>query len=307
VSQTAATAEPRTTAPARLRRRRPWRLVAATLEGFLARFPTADRLAADPVRLAHVPSAPEDREIAALVASCLAFGRAASIIAKAEAALATLGPRPAEAARRLQDGEVPPGLRAWRHRWIAGRDLAWLLAGAGRVLREQGSLRAAFAADLAASPTGGDLLEPMARFARRFRPDDPDAWHDGPPSPSARYLLPVPNGTAAAKRLCLFLRWMGRRADGVDLGLWPEVPAERLTIPLDTHVARIGVYLGLTARRTAGWATAREITESLRRLDPADPTRFDFALSHLGIMGGCPRRRRPRACAACDLAAACRL
>jgi hypothetical protein len=32
---------------------------------------------------------------------------------------------------------------------------------------------------------------------------------------------------------------------------------------------------------------AAEITDGLRRLDPADPVRCDFALCHLGMMGGC--------------------
>ena len=99
----------------------------------------------------------------------------------------------------------------------------------------------------------------------------------------------------------------GRPTDGIDLGLWTELGAERLTVALDTHVARIGRYIGLTERRSPGWAMARDVTDSLRRIDPQDPTRFDFALSHLGIMGACPRRRSASACARCDLLRVCRL
>jgi uncharacterized protein (TIGR02757 family) len=293
--------------PSALRRRRPWTVVGATLADFGARFPAAERLSADPVRLVHAYSRDEDREVAALVASSLAFGRVGSLVAKAGAALEALGPSPSATARRLRPGEIPPGLARWKHRWVSARDLAWLVAAAGRVQREHGSLGAAFSAAVAASPPSPHLLEPMARFAALLRPEPEQAWHGGPPGPGARYLVPVPDGRSAAKRLCLLLRWMVRPADGVDLGLWPDVDPARLTVPVDTHVARIGGYLGLTDRLTADWRAARDITESLRRFDPKDPTRHDFALAHLGIMGACPRRRDVRRCAACDLVPACRL
>jgi len=99
------------------------------------------------------------------------------------------------------------------------------------------------------------------------------------------YLLPSPASGSACKRLNLFLRWMVRRGDHLDLGLWPEVSPRQLVIPLDVHVARIARRLGLTARRTDDWNTAEEITDRLRIYDPEDPVKYDFALSHIGMMG----------------------
>lgn len=269
------------------------------LRTFEARFPVTDRVAADPVALVHAHAERSDREVVALLASSLAFGRAASLVAKIGAVLAELGSSPGG---RVADGRLPD-LRGWSHRWIRGGDVRWLLSAAGACLREHGSLEAAFAAGDDGS--GDDLLAPMRAFALRLR--EAAGRPERTLTRGQRYLLPVPNGRSAAKRACLFLRWMARPADGVDLGLWPSVGTRRLTIPVDTHVARIGRYLGLTERATAGWAMAREITASLARFDATDPTRFDFALSHLGIMGGCPRRRRAATCARCDLVAACRL
>jgi uncharacterized protein (TIGR02757 family) len=291
-----------------LRRRRPWARIAATLEAFGAGFPRQDRLRADPVHLAHAYGAPIDQEVAALVASALALGRAASLVAKARAALEPLGAHPADAVSRLRTGEVPRHLERWVHRWFHGRELAWFLACVGAALREHGSLGGAFRAGMTGSPASPHLLVEMQRFARLLRGIDPAPWLGrGGLTRGAAGLLPIPDGHSAAKRLCLYLRWMVRPDDGVDLGLWPDVGAHRLTVPLDTHVARIGRYVGLTRRRTPGWAMAREITQNLARLDPGDPTRHDFALSHLGIMGGCPRRRDPRTCAACDLLPICGL
>jgi endonuclease III len=99
---------------------------------------------------------------------------------------------------------------------------------------------------------------------------------------------------------------MIRGPDGVDLGLWKGVPASALVVPLDTHVHRVGRALGLTARRDASWRTAEELTASLRRIDPTDPVRYDFALCHLGMSGLCPSRRDPARCAACPLRGSCR-
>ncbi|HYG66816.1 MAG TPA: DUF2400 family protein, partial [Anaeromyxobacteraceae bacterium] len=79
-----------------------------------------------------------------------------------------------------------------------------------------------------------------------------------------------------------------------------------LVVPLDTHLFRIARHLGLTARRDASWRTAEEITAGLRRLDPRDPVRYDFALCHLGMSGACPVRRDPARCRACPLRPVCR-
>jgi len=113
-----------------------------------------------------------------------------------------------------------------------------------------------------------------------------------------RHLLPSPAGGGSCKRLNLFLRWMVRDQD-IDFGLWKEVDKNRIVIPLDTHVARISRCLGLTERKSNDWKTAAEITESLKLYAPADPLRYDFVLSHLGISGSC--RADESACITCRL------
>ncbi|HET8732361.1 MAG TPA: DUF2400 family protein, partial [Anaeromyxobacteraceae bacterium] len=120
-----------------------------------------------------------------------------------------------------------------------------------------------------------------------------------------RHLCPDPAAGGAAKRWNLYLRWMVRRPDGVDLGIWRAIPPSALVVPLDTHVARVARRLGLTRRRDLSWRTAEEVTAALRLADPDDPVRFDFALCHLGMSGGCPPRRDPDRCAACRLSGEC--
>lgn len=100
-----------------------------------------------------------------------------------------------------------------------------------------------------------------------------------------KHLSSIERG-AACKRLCMFLRWMVRRdARGVDFGLWRRIPASALFIPLDVHAAATGRLLGLFARRQNDWRAVEELTEALRRYDPADPVRFDFALFGAGMEG----------------------
>jgi uncharacterized protein (TIGR02757 family) len=116
----------------------------------------------------------------------------------------------------------------------------------------------------------------------------------------------------------MFLRWMGRR-DGLDPGLWSEGGAlaatlpegrflrpDQLIIPLDTHTGRISQYLELTRRKSLNWLAAVEVTEALKLCDPADPVRYDFAMSRLGILDLCQKRFRMEICRNCELLQVCK-
>lgn len=258
----------------------------------------AARVASDPVSLVRRYDDPRDREVAGLVAAGLAFGGVATVLRSASAVLDLLGPRPAEGLRRR---DLERRLSGFRHRWVAGRDVALLLRAVADVLATEGSLEACFLAG--GVPDRGGMGAAIDSFSRRLK-----ARAGAAPAPRGfDYLLPEPGRGGAAKRLCLFLRWMARPEDGVDLGVWTGLPPSALVIPLDTHVLRIARYVGLTARRTSGWRTALDVTESLAALRPEDPVRYDFAIAQLGISRGCLHRRVPERCGACALDAICRL
>jgi uncharacterized protein (TIGR02757 family) len=97
---------------------------------------------------------------------------------------------------------------------------------------------------------------------------------------------------------------MVRPADGIDLGLW-DVPASALMIPVDVHVHRLARNLGLTKRSSPSFEVAREITDVLRRFDPADPVKYDFPLCHLGMLQACPSRRDAARCEGCGVKPVC--
>lgn len=251
---------------------------------------------------------PGDREVAGLFAAALAYGRADVFKPQLEAVVARMGPSPARFCQAFAADPRPDAFAGFRYRFNRPEDVAALAAATGHVRRLHGSLGARFAALLREERAAPDPLRAaLARFARELRDAEPAARALGRRGPRGLlHLLPDAGGAGACKRWNLYLRWMVRGPDAVDLGVWTGVPRSLLVVPLDTHVARVARNLGLTARRDMTWRTAAEITASLRRLDPDDPVRFDFALCHLGMSGACPPRRDPARCAACRLGAGCR-
>jgi uncharacterized protein (TIGR02757 family) len=104
----------------------------------------------------------------------------------------------------------------------------------------------------------------------------------GDVSSGIKFMFPDPESGSACKRMNLFLRWMVRE-DELDFGLWKGMRADQLIIPVDTHIARIAQKLKLTRRKNISWHMAEEITENLKRFDPNDPVKYDFALCHIGM------------------------
>jgi uncharacterized protein (TIGR02757 family) len=251
-------------------------------------YETFDRVdsATDPVHLVRRYRAPRDREIVGFCAAALAFGRVASVIHSVESLLAVLGPAPATFVARFEPARDRARLEPLVHRWIRGRDLVALLLVLRRMLQESGSLEAFFLEG--DDPSAPDVSAGLDAFCRRaLETDLREAYGRRlPPRPGVCYFFPRPSSGSACKRLNLFLRWMVR-SDAIDLGVWTRVSPSRLVVPLDTHVIRLGRCLRLTRYATPGWKMAADITASLRRLDPADPVRYDFSLCHVGMMNAC--------------------
>jgi uncharacterized protein (TIGR02757 family) len=272
----------------------------------------ARHLTPDPLEIVRrFLHAPADAEIVGFLAAGLAYGRVTQILASTENLLDRFGTSPAVFIRDFEPKRDATRLRGWYHRFHGPRDMTLLLAILSRALREHGTLEAAFAAG--DDPAAPDIAPGLAAFcaARLATPDLPAgpgvrAGRLAPRAP-VRYFFASPADGSACKRLNLWLRWMVRPADGLDLGAWRSVNPARLVIPLDTHVARIARYVGLTDRKAADWRTARDITTRLARFDPADPVKYDFAICRLGILDRCPKRRDPVRCAACLLAPVCTL
>ena len=239
----------------------------------------------DPIQIVRRYERLADREVVAFVASGLAFGRVASVVASVEAVCRVLGPAPAAFVRQFDPRRDAEPLRPLVHRWTRGADLVALLWVIRSILDAHGSIERCFASgnDPAAADVG-PAIEAFAALARSV--DLRPAYGRVPRPPGVFYFFSRPSTGSACKRMNLFLRWMVR-SDAVDPGGWTSVPSRQLVVPLDTHTIRTGRCLRLTRRASPGWKMAADITASLRRLDPEDPVRYDFALCHLSMMGAC--------------------
>ena len=266
---------------------------------------SVQHLGNDPVSFCHRYSDPADREIAAVVASSFAYGSVVIILRTLEAIFTELGPSPRN---YVEHFDVRAGLRTFsgfKHRFNDGRDLCALLWGMRQMVAQEGSIQSFFLRGH--NPADDDVSNSLNSYtAAVLALDYSDVFGGGsiPPDSYFPFLFPAPASGSACKRLCMFLRWMVRPADGIDLGLWGGISPAQLIIPVDTHISRISRYLGLTCRKAGDWRMAREITAALRSFDPNDPVKYDFSLAHLGISDGCDGKD-PGRCTSCPIVGIC--
>jgi uncharacterized protein (TIGR02757 family) len=278
-------------------------LLKPTLDRLYADFNDPDS-AADPLHLVRRFEHPDDREIVGFCAAALAFGRVGSVLQSIERLLTIFGPRPTEYVRAFDPRRDTAQFRGFGHRWTRGTDgaaLIWLLR---QILERSGSIEAFFAEGY--DPSAEDVGAAIEDFSVRALALDLRSIYGRTTAgrPGVCFFFPRPSGGSGCKRLNLFLRWMVRR-DALDLGVWSRISPSSLVIPLDTHVVRVARCLRLTRYRSPGWAMARDITASLRRIDARDPVKYDFALCHLGMMNVCGFNRRPKS-SSCPLRDVCR-
>lgn len=277
--------------------------LAERLEALQRGMDLEERLAADPVAFPRRYSDKADVEVAAVIASSLAYGRVAGFRVALEQVFAWLDAQggPAAAVAAAAPGRAVP-LQGLVYRFTRGRDIALLVAALRRVIEAHGTVEGA----VPRGADGGAAAEALVGALVQAAAEEAPAYGVVGELPRGlRYLLPRPSGGSTCKRWMMALRWLVRPADGIDLGIWTRVQPRDLVIPVDTHVHRVAGFLGLTRRRTATWATAQEITASLRTLDPTDPVRYDFALAHLGISGACRGARHTTVCPGCPLDPVC--
>ena len=225
----------------------------------------------DPLEFLHQYNDMREREIVGLIAASLAYGRVKQILHSVSIVLKIMGPSPVHYIKAADRGRLFKDFSRFRHRFAGGDQLAALLMGIKHLIISYGSLYDCFLTGLKKADT--TTLSALTFFVRNLT-------NTGNRSPG--HLVPLPERGSACKRLNLFVRWMVRK-DAVDPGGWQAVPASKLIVPLDVHMHRVGLGLGLTSRTHADMRTALEITAAFKKIRPKDPVRYDFALTRLGI------------------------
>ncbi|MBI2711562.1 MAG: TIGR02757 family protein [Bdellovibrio sp.] len=273
----------------------------------------AKYLDSDPLEFAHRYSDPWDQEAVALTASLLAYGNVKTIRQSVQAVLdriSSLASSPKIFIKNQSDPKFAAKTNRtfanWVHRFNTGADMTQLFLLLNESWKKYGSLGNHFLSY--SEPEHEDIGIASEKLIEN--------WRTSPTRRGFQFLLASPSDGSCCKRWCMFLRWMIRK-DGIDLGLWATgsplltspvraMTPSQLIMPLDTHTARISQYLGLTRRRTFNWKTAQEVTQNLKTVDPTDPTRYDFALSRLGILDICRRSYREEICNRCQLLPVCK-
>ncbi len=222
----------------------------------------------DPLEFLYAFHDPLDVEVVGFIASSLAYGNVKQILRSVSLALGKMGPYPSSFLLDSPFDRIADTFSGFKHRFTTGEDLVRLLWGMRRVIEKHGSLQKCFLSGLRRGDQ--NVIPALSAFVENVFPD------------GCHFLVPSPGRRSACKRLNLFLRWMVRR-DDVDPGGWDEVPPSKLLVPLDTHMYRIALTLGLTKRKQADLRTAIEITEAFGKLSPGDPVRYDFVLTRFGI------------------------
>lgn len=262
-------------------------------------------LANDPLSFCHRYRNPADQEAAALIAAVFAYGSVKVIKGSLTRIFSIMGDSPTG----FIDGFDPKKQRqlysGFKHRFNNEDDLTALFWAMRQMRQQCGSIEGFFcqfhgADDVTVETSLNDFCTSVLGLDYQ-----PVLGKGGLPQGSSfRFLFPAPLGGSACKRLCMFLRWVVRPADGIDLGLWQQVRPAQLIIPVDRHIERISRMLGLTSRRTPDWRMACEITAALRQFDPADPVKYDFSICHLGISEGC-NGTKSACCQTCPVAQHC--
>ncbi|UCF17891.1 MAG: TIGR02757 family protein [Phycisphaerales bacterium] len=269
------------------------------LENLYAKYNHRHLVKPDPLQFLYRYSKRADVEIVALLASGLAYGRVRQIERSLSRLFEYIGKSPSDFVLNF-DSHKRSQLRDFRHRFTAGDDISNLFELLKDVCDRFGGIEKFFARGYDIDDI--NIIPALSRFCESLSSMYADRHKDGL-SGGLKYLLASPARGSACKRLNLFLRWMVRD-DDVDPGLWKSVDKAKLLVPVDVHMGRLCKILGLYDRKTINLSAAVEITESFVEIESADPVKYDFALSRIGIVENCDGSYRPE-CGNCELLGYC--
>ncbi len=230
-------------------------------------------ISADPICVPHSFTKKQDIEIAGLFAALFAWGNRTTIINKSRELMALMDNAPHHFIVNHSQTDLKKFL-FFKHRTFTTTDLLYFIHFLQHHYKKNNSLETAFIPDIKSPVIIEDALNYF--FGYFF------SLEDAPVRTKKHVAAPFKGSTC--KRLNMFLRWMVRSDDkGVDFGIWKKIKPADLICPIDLHVARVARKLKLIERKQTDWLTAVELTDNLKKMDPNDPAKYDFALFSLGV------------------------
>ncbi len=247
----------------------------AFLDDCVDKYNVPDFIENDPILIPHRFSKLQDIEIAGFWVAMLAWGQRKTIINKSNELMELMDNAPHDFIVNHREKDRKAFLN-FKHRTFQSTDTLYFLEFLQTYYKENYSLETAFKKNI--DPTDSSVENGLIGFKELF--------FSLPYAPQrTQKHIATPARNSSCKRLNMFLRWMVRTDDrGVDFGLWKKISPSQLCIPLDVHVERVGRKLGLLHRKQRDWKAVVELTNNLKKFDPSDPVKYDFALFGQGVL-----------------------
>lgn len=232
---------------------------------------TAEFIETDPVQIPHLFSKKEDIEISGFLTATISWGNRKSILKNANALMDLLDHAPYDFVMQHSEGDLER-LQQFVHRTFNGSDLIYFIRAFRHIYSKYNGPEPIF------SNYSNDhgLQTAIYEFKKIF--------FELPHEIRTEKHVSDPMKNSAAKRINMFLRWMVRNDNkGVDLGIWNSISPAQLSCPLDVHSGNVARKLGLLKRKQNDAKALAELDKHLRKMDPVDPVKYDFALFGLGV------------------------
>jgi uncharacterized protein (TIGR02757 family) len=231
----------------------------------------------DPVYIPHLFSEKKDIEISGFFAATFAWGIRKTIINKCKLLMQLMDNAPYDFCLNHSDDDLKK-LTGFCHRTFNDTDLLYFISFLKFHYSKNDSLENAFFNDKTIQTSGDIIEESLNHFYHYF-------FSLKDISERTKKHIASPGRNSSCKRLNMYLRWMVRNDNkGVDFGLWKKIDPSQLICPVDVHVARVSRHFNLLERKQVDWLAAIELTEELKKFDPKDPVKYDFALFGLGVL-----------------------
>ncbi|MGB0366558.1 MAG: TIGR02757 family protein [Flavobacteriaceae bacterium] len=245
--------------------------ITAFLEEKVQQYESFDFIEADPILIPHQFSQKEDIEISGFLAATIAWGNRKSIINNAQKMMDLMDQAPYEFIINHKEDELKR-FEGFVHRTFNADDLRYFIKALRHIYQEHQGLEQLFSQYAAPQ----SLQAAIHHFKQVF--------FSLPHQQRTQKHVSDPLKGSAAKRLNMYLRWMVRsNKNGVDFGLWKSLHPRQLSCPLDLHSGNVARKLKLLKRKQNDGKALAELDIALRKMDPEDPVKFDYALFGLGV------------------------
>ncbi len=228
----------------------------------------------DPIQVPHRFRLKEDIEISGFLTATIAWGNRKMIIKNALKMMELTGESPFDFVMEHKEHHLEK-FDDFVHRTFNATDLKFFFRSLQNIYKNLDGLERLFALNVSV-----DSLQPSIHHFKKifFEIDHPVRTQKH---------ISDPMKGSAAKRINMFLRWMVRKdKQGVDFGIWKSISPALLSCPLDVHTGNVARKLKLITRKQNDAKALKELDTNLRKLDPDDPVKYDFALFGLGIFEG---------------------